>query len=79
MIAAIIPAVVRVGIIDIAADMRGIMPAAVVVGIIIVDMTWTYRQRYPWGAATAFDVNLNILGALAGLANGISAWLGIGH
>ena len=75
--ASIIAAVVGVGIVDIAPYMRRIIPAAVVVGIIIVDVAWTYRQVNSWIAATRSDLNLLNLGAFAGLQN--SARFGIGR
>jgi hypothetical protein len=58
---------VVVGIVDIAPDMRRVMTAAVVVGIITVDRAWTYRQGNSYAVATRFDRNHMIPAALAGL------------
>jgi hypothetical protein len=71
--------VVVVGIVDVAPYMRRIMTAAVVVGIIIVDIAWTDRQVNPYAAAGTFDLNYMTPDALAGLQIGSSPRFGIGH
>src|SRR5882672_517715 len=58
---------VGVGIVDIAPYMRRIMTAAVVVGIVTVDLTWTYRQENSCAVATRFDRNHMTPDVLAGL------------
>src|SRR3990172_10605077 len=59
--------------------MRRIITAAVVVGIIIVDIARTYRQVNPWAAATTFDLNKIIPGAFAVFQKGRHCRCGIGH
>src|SRR5262245_20739359 len=56
LVAPMITGVVRRGvvIVDITSHMRGIMTAAVVVGIIVVDGAWTSRQMNPYAATTTF-------------------------
>jgi hypothetical protein len=72
-------AVVVVGIVDVASYMRGIMTAAVVVGILTVDRGWTYRQVNSYAAAITFDLDHITPGAFAGLHKGLPARFGIGH
>jgi hypothetical protein len=67
------------GIVDIPPYMRRIITAAVVVGIIIVDISRTYRQVNPWAAATTFAPQHIILGAFAGFQNGFPRRCGTGH
>ena len=58
--------VVRRNIIHIAwADMRWIVAAAVIVGIVKVDLAWAYWQVNPSIAATMSDLNQIIAGAFA--------------
>jgi hypothetical protein len=58
------------GIIDIAPYVRWIITAAIIVGIVIVDVTRTHRQLNPWAARTTF-ANKNISPGAFGLENGL--------
>jgi len=47
----------EIGIVDIADDMRGIMAAAVIVGIVIIDIARTQRQVNARAASTPPDLD----------------------
>jgi hypothetical protein len=66
-------------IVDIAPYMRRIMTAAVVIGIIIVDIGRPYRQVNPYAAAATVDLNYIVPGAFAGVQQGLPGRRRIGH
>jgi hypothetical protein len=72
---------VGIGIIDIAraADMRGIMAAVVVVGVIIGEVAGSDRQDRPRRAATVLDRDHNIAGTRARLRKRLPSRCGIGY
>src|SRR5262245_42564440 len=69
---------VVVGIVDIAPDMRRIVTAAVVVGIVTVDGARTYRQGNAWATGTRSDRNHTTFDDLGGLQIGPPVCVGSG-
>jgi hypothetical protein len=60
--------------------MLWIVTAAVVVGIVVVDRAWTYRQVNAYAAATGtLDLGRFLPGDFFGLQGGLPKQAGIGH
>jgi hypothetical protein len=68
-----------IGIVDVPAYVGRVVTAAIVIGIIIVDIARAYGQVNPYAAATTFDFDDIVREALAELWKGLPGRCGIDH
>jgi len=65
-------------VVDIAANMRRVIAAAVIIGIIIVAGTRADRQVYRYAVTTIFDLDQLLTDAFARIRKGLSNGRGLG-